>query len=60
MYDDTSNPSDMQGRGVHPPHEETFFVTCKPPQLTKFHKIFKLKPHTPLGSAHAPMAHFDF
>ena len=29
MYDDTFNP--LNG-GVHPPHEQTLFVTSKPPQ----------------------------
>ena len=32
MYDDTFNPLGIQGGGVHPPHEQTFFVTSKPPQ----------------------------
>ena len=32
MYDDTFNPLGIQGGGVHPPHEQTFFVTSKAPQ----------------------------
>ena len=32
MYDDTFNPLGIQGGIVHPPHEETFFVTSKLPQ----------------------------
>ena len=30
MYDDIFNPLGMQGGGVHPTHEQTFFVTSKP------------------------------
>ena len=32
MYDDTFNPLGIQGGGVHPSHEQTFFVISKPPQ----------------------------
>ena len=32
MFDDTFNPLAIQGGGVHPPHELTFFVTLKSPQ----------------------------
>ena len=32
MYDDTFNPLGIQGGGVHPPHEQTFFVSSTPPQ----------------------------
>ena len=32
MYDDTFNPLGIQGGGVDPPHERTFFVTSKAPQ----------------------------
>ena len=35
-YDDTFNPLGMQDGGVHPPHEQTFFVPAKLPQQTKF------------------------
>ena len=41
----------MQGGGAHPPHEETFFVTSKPPSEQGFLNIFKAKPHTPLAPA---------
>ena len=32
MYDDIFNPLGIQDWGVHPPQEQTFFVTSKPPQ----------------------------
>ena len=32
MYDDIFNPLGIQGGGVHPPHEQTFFVTSKTSQ----------------------------
>ena len=32
MYDDTFNPLGKQGGRVYSPHEQTFFVTSKPPQ----------------------------
>ena len=32
MYDEVLNPLGMQGGGVHPPHEQTYFVTLKPSQ----------------------------
>ena len=32
MYDETFNPLGIQGEGVHPPHEQTFFVTSEPLQ----------------------------
>ena len=51
MYDNTFNPLGIQGGGAHPPHEETFFVTSKPPSEQGFLNIFKAKPHTPLTLA---------
>ena len=32
MYDDTFNPLGIQGGGVNPPQEQTFFVTSKATQ----------------------------
>ena len=29
MYDDIFNPLSILGGGVHPPHEQTIFVTSK-------------------------------
>ena len=59
MYDDTFNPLGIQGGGVRPPHERTFFVNSKPLQWTKFLNIFKSELHTSLFFAHAPMTHFE-
>ena len=32
MCNDNFNPLGTQGGSVHPPHEQTFSVTSKPPQ----------------------------
>ena len=32
LYDDIINALGIQSGGVHPPHEQTFSVTLKPPQ----------------------------
>ena len=59
MYDDILNPLGMQGGGVHPPHEQTFLVTSKPPQWTKSPKHFQVKTSHPFTFANAAMTPFE-
>ena len=43
MYYDILNPLGRLGGGVHRRHEQTLFVTLKPPQWTKFPYHFQVK-----------------
>ena len=65
MYDDTFNLLGIQGGGVNPPNEGTFFCNFESkvslifPSEQSFFNIFKSIPHTPLASAHAQMTHSE-
>ena len=48
MYDDNFNPLGIQGGGVHPPHEWTFFCNFETAPVNKVSLIFSSQNHTPL------------
>ena len=48
MYDDTFNPLGIQGGGIHPPHEGTFFCNFGTAPVNKDSLIFSSQNHTPL------------
>ena len=48
MYDDTFNTLGVQGGGLHPPHERTFFRNFETAPVNKVSLIFSSQNHTPL------------